>query len=144
MKSTAATLLLLTIISLAWLAAPRAGAQATPTYPDARSPDLIALKLHADWCGSCKSMGDIFIDLTNKFDGEPVLFIKLDKTNKSNALQSEFLLAELGLGKLWNEYGKKTGMILLIDSRTGKVSKTLTADMDFKQMAGAIHKAISP
>jgi|GEM_PF-1548676 len=114
----------------------------TDLADDARHPDLIALKFHADWCGKCKAMGPVFEDLTNKFDGKPVLFVRLDQTNKSKATQAEFLLAELGLGSIWNEYGGKTGFILLIDAKSGKQIDTLPYDMTFKQMKTRISSVL--
>jgi thiol-disulfide isomerase/thioredoxin len=41
------------------------------------------MKFYADWCGSCKAMGPLLEDLQNKYDGKSVLFVSLDRTNRS-------------------------------------------------------------
>jgi len=129
-----ALLVLATAGSAAWAAARDAAAQA---------PGIVALKFHADWCGSCKAMGPVFTDLANKFDDQPVLFVELDLTNTTTHRQAEYMAAALGVGELWPEYGEKTGFILLIDQETKRVVATLTRDMDIKQMGAALTEAVA-
>jgi len=104
---------------------------------DIQSPQLIAVKFHADWCGSCKKMGTVFTDLQNKFDGQPVLFVTLDRTNMSTRNQSELLASALGLKNTYvNNSG--TGFILLIEPNSNKVLKKITATQTIKEMAKEI------
>lgn len=103
---------------------------------------LIAVKFHADWCGSCKAMGSRFEDLRNKLDTEAVLFVTLDLTTQSSRKQAEYMTAALGLGGHWPTYGGKTGFILLIDPATNEVVEVLTKRHDLKQMVSAIDRAI--
>ena len=109
----------------------------------ADSPKLIAIKFHADWCGSCKAMGDVFTDLANKLDGAPVLFVEIDQTNRTTAAQAEYMVAALGAGQLWGEYGGKTGFILLIDADTKQVAGKLTKEHSVKDMAKAVKEALA-
>jgi len=108
----------------------------------AAKPAVVALKFHADWCGSCKAMGPVFEDLRNKLDGEPVLFVTLDLTNRSTAAQAEYHAAALGAGRHWSEYGGKTGFILLLDAQSGDVLGKLTREQDIKAMGAAIKSAV--
>lgn len=110
--------------------------------PAADSPKVIAIKLHADWCGSCKAMGPVFTDLANKFDTAPALFVTFDMTTQSQRKQAEYHAAALGVGDLWPAYGKKTGLILLIDTQDRKVVGTLNKTHDIKQMGAALKQAI--
>lgn len=93
----------------------------------ARKPKLVALDFYADWCPACKALTPVYRDLANKTDGQPVLFVTLDQTNKAKARQAEYLIAELGFGDLWSEYGGKTGFVLLVDPDTGTVVDRISA-----------------
>lgn len=102
-------------------------------------PKLIALKFHADWCGSCKVMGPVFEDLSNKLDGQPVLFYKLDFTNNTTKHQSVMMASALGLGEVLKE-NHGTGFILLIDTKSKKVLQKFTKDDSLKTIAGKINE----
>ncbi|MEM1208359.1 MAG: thioredoxin domain-containing protein [Planctomycetota bacterium] len=103
--------------------------------------ELIVVKFHADWCGSCKAMGDTFDDLTAKLDSEPVLFVNLDQTTTPGTDQAGYLMNALGAAEVWDEFGGKTGFILVIDPADMTVVTRLTKDMGFKEMVQAIHDA---
>lgn len=112
--------------------------------PDAtQTPAVIAVKFHADWCGSCKAMGNVFEELQAKFDGQPVLYVVLDHTREFHRLQSRYLANALGLENIWKEYGNKTGFILLIDGKTRAHITTLTKEHDLKQMGEALLAAVT-
>lgn len=123
------TLLLLAALALpAWAEAPA-------------KPDLLAVKFHADWCGSCKKMGTVFEDLRNKYDGKSVLFVTLDLTNGTTRSQAEFLAAALGFGDVYAQnYG--TGFILLLDGKSRQQLSKLTADQNIKAMGAELLKQL--
>ena len=100
-------------------------------------PDLLAVKFHADWCGSCKKMGPVFEDLRNKHDGQSILFVTLDLTNSTTRAQAEYLAAALGFGDVFAQ-NNKTGFILLLDGDSRKQLAKLTADQDIKAMGAQI------
>ncbi len=87
-------------------------------------PKLIALKFHADWCGSCKAMGPVFSDLQNKLDGKPVLFYQLDFTNNTTKHQAYLMASALDVDSVVNE-NPGTGFILLIDAKSKKVLQSI-------------------
>jgi len=116
---------------------------AADTEPEpAAEPRVVAIKFHADWCGTCKAMGPLFSDLANKLDGEPVLFVEIDLTNKTTTRQAQYMLAALGAGDLWSAYGGKTGFIVLLDGDSRQEIGKLTKEQDFKQMVAAIKQAV--
>ena len=128
-----------------WLiiGAPGVSSGQTNAIGGPESPEMIAVKFHADWCGYCRAMGPAFIDLSNKFDYKPVLFVKLDFTNSSTSKQAEYLAAALGLDDAWAEYGGKTGFILLIDADTKTVLDKLMSTDDFKTMKAEFQAALA-
>jgi thiol-disulfide isomerase/thioredoxin len=106
------------------------------------SPKIIAIKFHADWCGYCKAMGSVFTDLTNKFDGKPVLFVTLDLTNRTTQHQAELLASALGVGDIYQE-NQGTGFIMLVDGQTREVSGRLTSNQTLKEMGDEINKLLA-
>lgn len=130
--------------SFAWPpASPNAPVQASTEDEEVVvSPEIIALKFHADWCGSCRAMGPIFTDLRNKFDTKPVLFLELDHTSEPSRRQAEYLAAALGLQEVWKQDGGSTGFILLIDADTHEVLVRLTKEQDLKAMGGQLVEAL--
>ena len=108
---------------------------------EATGPELVAVKFHADWCGSCKKMGPVFEDLTNKMDSEPILFVELNLTTSAKQDQAAYLMEVMGAGDTWAEHGPKTGFILLLDPEDMSVAGKLTSDMGIKDMGAAINEA---
>ena len=124
------------LLSFVLLAATALPAAATP-----EGPGLIAVKVHADWCGSCKQMGTAFEDLRNKFDGKPVLFVVLDRTNVTTTHQSALLASALSIGSVY-EANPGTGLILLLDGKTREVTEKLGSTLTFKQMSASLEQAL--
>ena len=114
---------------------------ALPASAFAGEPELIAVKFHADWCGSCKKMGPVFEDLQNKFDGQPVLFVVLDRTNVTSTHRSALLASALGVRSSFTA-NPGTGFILLIDAKTREVRGRLGTDQTLKQMSAEISAAL--
>lgn len=100
-------------------------------------PEILAVKFHADWCGSCKRMGPVFEDLRNKYDGKPILFVELDLTNGTTRSQAEYLASALGFGDVYAQ-NQGTGFILLLDGKSRKQLAKLTSDQDIKAMGAKI------
>lgn len=117
------------------------GAHAQATDSDRAT--VIAVKFHADWCGSCKAMGSAFSDLGDKFDSEPVLFVTFDLTNDLTTRRARLLAQALRLDKVWTQNAPKTGFVLLVDAGRMEILDKLTKDDDFKMMGEKLLKAVS-
>ncbi|HBS29088.1 MAG TPA: hypothetical protein DEB06_06475 [Phycisphaerales bacterium] len=110
---------------------------------EARAPKAIVLAFHADWCGKCKVLGPKLMDeVRPAVASDPVLFVKVDLTNKDDSSQAEYLMSALGCGELWKEHGGKTGFALVVDPKTRKVISTLKSDQDASAMKKALASAI--
>ena len=129
------TLLMIAVLATGWVNAQDKKSNEVPA--------VIAVKFHADWCGSCKAMGGVFEELQAKFDTQPVLYITLDHTRKFNREQSAYLAQSLGLSKIWSEHGNKTGFILLIDGKKRRVISKLTKQQNLKQMGATLLEAVN-
>lgn len=132
------TLLILTLAFAGFgLSAPQ---DSSPTMQD-DGPEIIAVKFHADWCGSCKAMGPVFEELQAKYDQQPVLFVVFDQTREFNRRQSQYLADALDLEDVWDEHGGKTGFVLLIDAETKKVIERLGYEQSLKEMGASLMDA---
>ncbi len=104
---------------------------------DIEKPELLIVKFHADWCGSCKAIGPALEDLTNKLDGKPILFVELDFTNKTTKHQANLLASTIGIEKIVAN-NNATGFILVIDSKTKEIKAKLTKAQTTKEMGNKI------
>ncbi|MEM7755511.1 MAG: thioredoxin domain-containing protein [Planctomycetota bacterium] len=116
-----------------------ATSQPSASEAGARAPELVLVKFHADWCPRCRALDPVFDQVEVDQATSKVLFVRLDKTNKATALQAEYLSTELGLGQHWPEYGRKTGLMVLFDAKTGKVVREFSAGAN----SGEVNEAIA-
>ena len=108
----------------------------------ARSPEVLVVAFHADWCGKCQTLGPKMMkSVFPEIRDEPYLLVKLDMTDQDSR-QPEYMLSALGLGNLWEEYGRKTGFALVIDAETKQVVETLNASESSEAMVSEVRTAI--
>ncbi|HLO41747.1 MAG TPA: thioredoxin family protein [Phycisphaerales bacterium] len=110
----------------------------------AKGAKVIAVKLHADWCAKCKAMGSVFEDLEKKFDGDPVLFVKMDLSDTRGSSQAEYLAAAMGIAKSWGALGagEVTGEIVLIDGGTKRIVDRIGSEAGWEKAQEQLRKAI--
>ena len=121
---------------------PGSDARPSGTQGDAaRSPRVIALTFYADWCGTCRVVEPRFKEALESFSDQPLLTVKLDKTDRDSK-QAEYMLAALGLGELWREHAGKTGYVLLVDAESKRVVDTITRAHDTEAMGTRLRRAI--
>ena len=95
--------------------------------------------MQAKWHQTKESLQieEMFEELQEKFDEEKILFLTFDFTNHASKHQARLLADALGIRRIISYY-KEPGQILLIDPRSKKLVKQLTADMSFQQMSQLI------
>lgn len=105
-------------------------------------PRVLAVKLHADWCSSCRAIEPRFQALREKFGREPVLFATLDLTRDASQVQAYYLAAALGLEEVWHAYASEVGYVLLIDADSKRVLARLTRKQDLATMSAQLTQAL--
>lgn len=101
------------------------------------SPALYVVKVHADWCGSCKALTPVLEEVRESLADEPVLFLELDVTDEARTAQARLLTAALGIEDHLKA-NNKTGLVLLINPGDNALLETLTRKNSADEMVGKI------
>ena len=105
-------------------------------------PEVYVVKYYADWCGSCRVMDPVMEEAKEmaNLDDSDALFVTLDLTDATTSKQAELLASSLGLGDYYAENAGKTGYMILVDTDTGEIEGTITADMTAEQMVAEVNR----
>ena len=101
------------------------------------SPALYVVKVHADWCGSCKALAPVLEEVRETLASEPVLFLELDVTDAARTAQARLLSVALGIEDHLKA-NNKTGLVLLINPEDKALIETLTRENSAGEMVGKI------
>ena len=104
-------------------------------------PEVIVLKIHADWCPLCKGNTKPLNEAKEEFKGKPVLFLKLDITNKDTIKQSVLLAQAVGVEKVLMD-NSNTGTIVVVDAESKKAVEVINGIMKTEVYVDAINKAL--
>ena len=105
--------------------------------PPPVAPQVLAVKMYADWCPGCQAMAGAWKQTQERLADQPVLFVKLDKTTPDLAKQSAMLAERLGLALLYSDH-PGTGFVLLVDPQSHALLDTLNPMMNADQMVRRI------
>ncbi len=105
-------------------------------------PNVIAIRVHADWCGACAKLDSVFPNIKKRSTELPVLFMTFDVTNDVTSRQAEYLAGVAGLDEIWQGLKKKVGSIVLIDTKSKRAVSTVAATDDLKSIEDAIRRAV--
>lgn len=127
--------------------APSANAQSSDRTSQqekqADRPTLIAIKVHADWCGTCRAMAPSLAEARELLKEESILFYTADRTDSENK-QAELFFGAFDLDEMWFKVGKRTGAVHLVDPSSKEIVATLTGSVtrDSEELARTIKRAI--
>lgn len=100
-------------------------------------PSAVVVKMHADWCPSCKALEPTLAELKAELKDEPVLFLTFDITNPVNTEQSRLLAETLGIENLIKK-NNKTGLVLVYDPKTMETRHVFTKSDSMESMKEGI------
>ncbi len=115
--------------------------RAAPSKNMITAPRLVAVRLHADWCGRCPEIAPIFAQIMNQYRNEPVQFVTLDFTNEATRERAQVLAAALRIDWLATR-SFETGMVKLVDTEKRETLAILTARGDLPRMTDALAQAL--
>ncbi len=105
-------------------------------------PDIVALRMHADWCGACKQLSPMYAKLLERTTELPVLHLTFDVTDNNTRRQADYLAALLGLEQLCSDQTKQVGTIVLLDAGSKQVISTVAASGNIKSIEAAVRGAL--
>jgi thiol-disulfide isomerase/thioredoxin len=97
-------------------------------------PELIALRMYAEWCGKCKALDPKVDEVKKEFSGRGLLFVVFDQTDEFAQEQSVLHARLLGLDHVQREFGGQTGLLLLIDPESGKIKERITHQISIDEL----------
>ena len=106
------------------------------------TPALYVVKVHADWCGSCKALVPILDEVRETMSVEPVLFLTLDVTDADRTGQARLLAVALGIEQHLKT-NNKTGLVLIINPADKALLETLTRENTADEMIGKIEAHVA-
>ncbi len=106
------------------------------------STQLLVVKFHADWCGSCEKLAGPLESLQADFAGKPVDFVRLDLTSDTTRAAAKERAERLGLGEIFESHSGKTGFALIIDASTGAIVGELRASQELDAMRGLLTQSL--
>lgn len=127
----------LTLAALAFLLAPAPTLAGTVPVEGEGDPALYVVKVHADWCGSCKALVPILKEVQAEVADRPVLFVELDVTDSALTAQARLLAAALDVEDHFKA-NNKTGLVLLINARDHTLLETVTKQNSAAEIVGKI------
>lgn len=118
------------------------GASADEQPARCQSKPLI-VKIHADWCGSCRATQQTWDKIVAEL-AEEVTAIKFDVSDRIAHRASAEEAKRLGISEFFQEYDRRTGAIVVLDCNTFEPLVVFGGERDFEKYRDAIRKAAAP
>lgn len=107
----------------------------------AEGPRLVTVKFHIDGCPYSAETAPVFTELMDRYADKPVIFAKYDMTNERTLKQSRNLAEALGVEKLY-QGPFQSGLIEVVDRKTGQVLATATKRTELEDLENVLDQAL--
>ncbi len=107
--------------------------------PKTRPKALLVLKIHSSHCPDSQTIDPKFSSLKDRFEGDRVLFLKLDFSDTATTHQAWLMASALRVKSLIRK-NQQTGQILLVDGRNRVILDRFDRYVLFSEMARTINK----
>ncbi len=98
------------------------------------------VKIHADWCGSCKALESVWKRIETDL-GDRSTAVTLDVSDRVAYAESQVAAARLGISEFFEEYRSRTGTIAVLDCNTREPVAILDGERDLEKYRKAIARA---
>lgn len=113
----------------------------SPDAPAVSATRLLVLRVHADWCPRCPTIGPIFDEMAASYGDEPVLFVTLNITSAETRAKARAMIDSLGIRDYFGPM-LEPGVIHLIDRREKRVVAEVRARDEMPAMQQALAHAL--
>jgi len=100
----------------------------------------IVVKIHADWCATCKALDSIWTQLDTDM-GDRIQIVELDVSDRVAFRESQATAIELGVEEFFQEYRSKTGTVAVFDCNSREPVAIMNGERDLGKYLDAIAKA---
>ena len=102
----------------------------------------IVVKIHADWCGSCKASKATW-DRVEKELANRATVVEFDVSDRVSYQQSLLDAERMGVEAFFQEYRSQTGTVAILACETRRPVVILQGERDFDKYLRAVEKASS-
>lgn len=113
---------------------------ATSAAKDVSKPFVV--KIHADWCGTCRMLEPTLAALDEKM-GASARVVVLDVTNRKTYAAATIEAKRLGIESFFEQYKSKTGIVGVLDGSTRETLAILSGELDVAVYERALTQARS-
>ncbi|WOO39604.1 thioredoxin domain-containing protein [Rubellicoccus peritrichatus] len=106
-----------------------------------KEPKAYVVKVHADWCGTCRALEPRIEALKQEFKGKDVEFVTFDLTNDKTKAASKKLADSKGLTNVYKNNGK-TGVVLVFPAKDQGQTQKLFKKNSEQNFRDAINKTL--
>ena len=108
--------------------------------PKACSEKPYVVKIHADWCRSCRALEALWARIESDLR-EQATPVTLDVSDRVAYSESQAAADSLGIGEFFQEYRSRTGTIAVLDCQSRQPVAILSAELDLEKYREAIIRA---
>lgn len=102
----------------------------------------VLVDVFATWCSACKNIAPTLSQLKQDYDGQ-VHFVILDVSDKSTTAEAEAKAKQLGLSPFLAANKSQTGLLTIIDPKTGNILAQHRNNPNIKDYTTVIDAALS-
>ncbi|MCH6257793.1 thioredoxin domain-containing protein [Puniceicoccaceae bacterium K14] len=82
--------------------------------------NVTGMYFYASWCAACKTLEPKLEEAKSLASDNSFELVRFDVSNKAKQNASKLLAAELNLESMYEKIGVKSGIVVLVDTQTGK------------------------
>ena len=103
----------------------------------------LVIKIHADWCGTCKAQEEIWSQVQSEL-AEQATVVKLDVSDRVAFQESLSEAERLDIADFFARYRRRTGTIAVLACNEQTPVAILNAERDIRKYQEAISRASNP